>query len=147
MTDVPARWLAVWPVNDPSMSSRELVAEAAADLPDVARRHRHRVIGVEKWRRCPGRLVPGSGGAPEVITAACWVLPYERPVNPDWPDTAPDKATAADKYADYADVGCTWDDIDRRTRTRPGTARDTLTRAGRHDITARIDRTTLGAAA
>lgn len=63
---------AIWPITDETVPARELIAEARADLPTVARRHGLVITG--DLATCPvriaqGRGVPGSGGAHRVLIA------------------------------------------------------------------------------
>lgn len=64
-----SRFRALWPVTDPTVPAVDLLAEAQADLPAVARRHGARNI---VWHAAPvlreGRSTPGSGGAAVVVT-------------------------------------------------------------------------------
>lgn len=145
----PVRWRAIWPVttDGSGMTSRTLVAEAAADLPDVAARHRYEVVGVERWGRCPGRLVPGSGGAHEVIVAECWVLPATRPADPPWPDITsahPVQSARVNLLEELAEQGATWPEAARRAGARVQSLKRSLQRAGRGDVIATITATTDG---
>lgn len=58
---------AIWPVVDESVPLKELLDEAAADLPAVARRHGLVVRSALHPRVARGRDVPGSGGADLVV--------------------------------------------------------------------------------
>ena len=71
------RLRAVWPVVDESLipTPEVLVAEALADLPNVARRSRCEIAGPAQAAVLEGRLVPGSGGARWVVLAQCDAVP------------------------------------------------------------------------
>jgi hypothetical protein len=63
---------AIWPVTDDTIPTADLIAEARADLPAVARRHGLVITGDTAHcavRIAKGRGVPGSGGARRVLIA------------------------------------------------------------------------------
>jgi hypothetical protein len=74
---------AVWPVIDPTTPMSQLLLEGAADLPNVARRHRAQLIGPAKYALRPGQDVPGSGGAGLVLVATAPATPIPRPTTED----------------------------------------------------------------
>lgn len=67
------RFRAMWPVEDQTMPPRRLLAEAEADLADVAFRHGVRVVAAAPGTIVEGRTVPGSGGAALVVLIECIV--------------------------------------------------------------------------
>lgn len=68
----------LWPVVDPSIPLRELLAEAAADLPEVATRAHAKVTGPGRWSMAPSEAVPGSGRVTDTV------LIFEAPAEPRW---------------------------------------------------------------
>lgn len=63
---------AIWPITDPDIPARDLIAEARADLPAVANRHGVVLLGNPTTcaiRIARGQGVPGSGGAHRVVVA------------------------------------------------------------------------------
>lgn len=71
---VSARFQAIWPVVDRTMSLSDLIPEARADLPGMLARHRVQLVhGLSsvRWSIRLGRDVPGSAGAVEVLVADC----------------------------------------------------------------------------
>ena len=64
-----SRFRALWPITDPTTPLIDVLTDAVADLPAVARRHGARTV----VHHAPpvirsGRTVPGSGGAAHVVT-------------------------------------------------------------------------------
>lgn len=66
MTDT---FRAVWPITDDTVPWHQLVAEAYADLENVAARYRVRIDPDAQPRvfRAPASLVPGSGGLTDTV--------------------------------------------------------------------------------
>jgi hypothetical protein len=67
---------AIWPVVDPTVPLRHLVAEAAADVPNVALRSRAEITGPGTWSMAPSEAVPGSGRVTDTV------LIFEAPAVP-----------------------------------------------------------------
>lgn len=68
MTPPLYRFRAVWPVTDMTVPRLDLLAEALADLRNVATRHGAHVLTTHPVPvLLPGRAVPGSGGAERVV--------------------------------------------------------------------------------
>jgi len=74
MTNMTFR--AIWPILDPTRPLRALIAEATADLPDVAVRTQAALTGPGHWSMAPSVNVPGSGNIAEDV------LIYEAPAVP-----------------------------------------------------------------
>lgn len=54
-------FVARWPITDPSIPVRDLIAEAAEDVPTLALRAHCRVTGRGRWAVMDARDVPGGG--------------------------------------------------------------------------------------
>lgn len=67
----PYLFRCVWPVitAEASHDLADLFAEAAEELPRVARRHSAELVGPPRWLLMPGRQLPGSGGSPFIIVS------------------------------------------------------------------------------
>ena len=74
----PQHFRALWPITDPSMTLAELANEALPDLEAITHRSRVQAIGRPRWCIRPGRDVPGSGGAEQVLIADLAVVAIPR---------------------------------------------------------------------
>lgn len=90
---------AVWPLLSEAgrRPLRELVAEAESDLPwMLAVAHvRRAAVGRPRWTIRPGRDVPGSGGAPEVLVLDLPVVRVPRGASVDAVELADRVASVA----------------------------------------------------
>ena len=60
---------AAWPILDDSLTLTEAIAEATADLDDLAARHGVHVVGTPEWHIRPGDTEPGWSAWDHVLIA------------------------------------------------------------------------------
>jgi len=65
--EISGTFTAVWPVTTDSPDPDQLIAEAQADLPRVAKRHRATITGQPRFAFRLGKNIAGSQGAKYVI--------------------------------------------------------------------------------
>ena len=61
------RFVAFWPITDPSVPANQLVQEATETLPMLAARAHARITEAGRWSIRPSASLPGSGRVAETV--------------------------------------------------------------------------------
>jgi hypothetical protein len=57
----------MWPIVDETVPVEQILAEARADLPELAARAHAQIVGPAQIRVLPSRFVPGCGGVSQRV--------------------------------------------------------------------------------